>query len=644
MTPKKPSFLADSPWLTELLEKLSNARVAVFGDLCLDAYWLLEQSADQKSLETGLSVNCVESQRYSPGGAGNVAVNLASLGVGCVEILGTIGSDLFGQVLVERLSDCGLDVTGLIAGDDVSNTLVYAKPYSGEKELSRFDFGQGCPLGGDALKRSIEGLEKAAKRCQVVVINQQVAKSWSDEVVPALNGLISRHADTFFIVDSRDHSSEFVGAALKINCEEAARVLGKQGTGVSSDDALQMAAELHRITREPVFLTRGECGLAIAAKGELFDIPGVELPGKVDSVGAGDSALAGIAAAIAVGSPVLETGTLANLTGAVTTRIVRSTGVATPEAVLSIGPSPDYVHAPRLASQPRFARYLEDTGIELVSGREPSGSLKHAIFDHDGTISTLRQGWEAIMEPMMLKAILGPQLNSIDDATLAQVMEIARAFIDRTTGIQTLAQMKGLVDLVKEFGYVDEKDVLDEHGYKEIYNNALLDMVRSRRAQLDKGELSSYDWQIKNAEQLLRHLRDAGCSLYLASGTDEKDVKDEATAMGYSDLFDGGIFGAVGDLRIEAKRDVLRRIMEAANAKPDEIIVFGDGPVEIREGRRRGAFTVGIASDEVCRHGMDYRKRTRLIRSGADIVVPDFSQLERLLTYLGVDSQTAVLK
>ena len=68
---QSPSFLRDSTWLEHLLSRIPQARVAVFGDLCLDAYWLLDAAAAETSLETGLAVHKVQTQRYSPGGAGN---------------------------------------------------------------------------------------------------------------------------------------------------------------------------------------------------------------------------------------------------------------------------------------------------------------------------------------------------------------------------------------------------------------------------------------------------------------------------------------------------------------------------------------------------------------------------------------------
>ena len=135
----------------------------------------------------------------------------------------------------------------------------------------------------------------------------------------------------------------------------------------------------------------------------------------------------------------------------------------------------------------------------------------------------------------------------------------------------------------------------------------------------------------------MHRLRAAGVKLYLASGTDEQDVIAEAQALGYAGLFEGRIYGAVGDVTVEAKRMVLDRILQdIGGANATQVVALGDGPVEIRETRKRGGLTVGIASDELRRYGLNPSKRSRLIRAGADIIVPDFSQLEALCNRLGV--------
>jgi phosphoglycolate phosphatase-like HAD superfamily hydrolase len=238
------------------------------------------------------------------------------------------------------------------------------------------------------------------------------------------------------------------------------------------------------------------------------------------------------------------------------------------------------------------------------------------------------------MEPMMVRAILGKQYDLVGETEFERVRESVKQFIDRTTGIQTLVQMQGLADLVRKSGFVSSNEILDEHGYKHIFNVELLDRVKARVDKLNRGELKASDFQIKNAQLLMEELHGRGVKLYLASGTDEADVIAEAEAMGYAHFFEGRIFGAVGKVDVEAKKVVLENIIRENNLSGHEFATFGDGPVEMRETQRRGGLCIGVASDELRRFGLNLSKRRRLIRAGADIIIPDYSQLAALLTAL----------
>lgn len=239
------------------------------------------------------------------------------------------------------------------------------------------------------------------------------------------------------------------------------------------------------------------------------------------------------------------------------------------------------------------------------------------------------------MEAMMVKAIMGERYRDADEkAYLACVVRV-RTFIDQTTGIQTWTQMDGLRALVREFGMVPESQIRSPGEYKAVYCEALLQAMKSRAAQVASGDLAVEDFVIKNAVALLHKLCDAGVTLYLASGTDAADVVREAGVLGYARLFKGGIFGATDDPAVEAKRMVLERIMREVG-DGSALAVFGDGPVEMREARKKGAFAVGVASDEVRRHGLNVRKRERLVKAGAHLIVPDFSQLDALLDALNL--------
>jgi phosphoglycolate phosphatase-like HAD superfamily hydrolase len=159
--------------------------------------------------------------------------------------------------------------------------------------------------------------------------------------------------------------------------------------------------------------------------------------------------------------------------------------------------------------------------------------------------------------------------------------------------------------------------------------------VNERIGRLQAGRLHINDITLKGAPEFLEALREAGVKLYLVSGTDEDDVVREAAAQGYGHLFEGRVYGAVGDVQREAKREVLDRILSEIGAeRAGELVAFGDGPMEIRETRRRGGLCVGIASDEVRRYGWNEAKRSRLIRAGAHMIVPDFSELDRLMDLL----------
>jgi phosphoglycolate phosphatase-like HAD superfamily hydrolase len=194
--------------------------------------------------------------------------------------------------------------------------------------------------------------------------------------------------------------------------------------------------------------------------------------------------------------------------------------------------------------------------------------------------------------------------------------------------------MEGLVEMVREFGVVPGEKVLDKNGYKRIYNDALIQMVNARIRKFEAGMLGVSDFTVKGAVGFLEALRDKGVTLYLASGTDREDVVHEAEVLGYAGLFAGGIYGSVGDVSKYSKKMVLERIVSENGLAGVELAVFGDGPVELRQCRRREGIAVGVASDEVRRHSLSKAKRSRLIKAGAQIVVPDFAESHKLLELL----------
>jgi phosphoglycolate phosphatase-like HAD superfamily hydrolase len=269
---------------------------------------------------------------------------------------------------------------------------------------------------------------------------------------------------------------------------------------------------------------------------------------------------------------------------------------------------------------------LPGTQIEIINEVE-RGRIKHALFDFDGTVSLLREGWQHIMGPVMVEMICGET-----EPTPAIIGEVNRV-IDETTGIQTIFQMQVLEKMVRDHGLVPEDKILDPYGYKDIYNDRLMVPVNERIRKLEAGELPVEQATLVGALEFLRILKARNVCLYVFSGTDQDDVRNEAAKVGAAPFFDE-IWGALRNVEDYSKEKVLKAILAKHNLHGSEVLVVGDGPVEIRNGKENGCITIGVASDEVKGQGWDESKRQRLIKAGADIMIPDFGEAGKLARYL----------
>ncbi|MCK4300622.1 MAG: HAD family hydrolase, partial [Planctomycetes bacterium] len=174
---------------------------------------------------------------------------------------------------------------------------------------------------------------------------------------------------------------------------------------------------------------------------------------------------------------------------------------------------------------------------------------------------------------------------------------------------------------------------LDTLEYKWMYLDRLWERIKGRVAGLKSGEIGPGGMMVPGAVPMLEALRDRDVSCYLASGTDEVYVLDEAAALGLSSYF-AGIYGALDDYQNYSKKMVIERILDENRLSGPEFVTFGDGYVEIEDTKAVGGIAVGVASDEVNRRGINEWKRRRLIEAGADLIIPDFRQHEQLVAYL----------
>ncbi|RMG01444.1 MAG: HAD family hydrolase [Planctomycetota bacterium] len=275
---------------------------------------------------------------------------------------------------------------------------------------------------------------------------------------------------------------------------------------------------------------------------------------------------------------------------------------------------------------PEAPTFLPGTHIEIVRSVS-TRRYRHALFDFDGTLSLIREGWPEVMIPMMVEILQETPRAETEE----KLREHVTSFVMRLNGKQTIYQMIRLADEVKRRGGTP----LDPFEYKAEYLRRLHARIDSRKTALRNGSVSPDDLLVPGARRFLTLLRERGLILHLASGTDEEDVIDECRLLGLEAFFEDRVHGARKEFRRFSKARVIADILEHEHVQGDALLGFGDGYVEIDNVKAAGGTAVAVASDEKHRSGRaDPWKRKRLIAVGADLVVPDYREGEALAAFL----------
>ncbi len=268
--------------------------------------------------------------------------------------------------------------------------------------------------------------------------------------------------------------------------------------------------------------------------------------------------------------------------------------------------------------------------LEIIEALAPVRPRPRAIlFDFDGTLSTLRSGWEEVMAELMEDSLLPLVEPEKRPALAGQIAD----YIAESTGIQTIFQMQWLADQVAGLG----QSPLDPWDYKAEYNTRLMAKVGLRRAAVQSGQALAADYLIGGSQEFLTELTRQGLDLYVASGTDEADVKQEAKILGLAHYF-AALAGAPPGVASCSKELVLERLVKESGHQGQEIVVIGDGKVEIELARRAGSLALGLATHDTGQAGVNQAKRQRLIKAGAHALASDFKNKTELLTWLLLDN------
>lgn len=265
--------------------------------------------------------------------------------------------------------------------------------------------------------------------------------------------------------------------------------------------------------------------------------------------------------------------------------------------------------------------------VDLRPTFVPRPKITHVVFDFDGTLSWVRHGWPALMFDVFARYL--PTVAGETDAARRKVME---DIVFGLNGRPTVVQMVRFSEVVIERGgpslvAEDLRNEFQDRLDAEIA--ARLDLIRSRKAPDDA-------FVVFAARPLLERLVHDGITPIVLSSTIEHRVKEEAEALGIAKYFGRHIYGSPADPRQFSKLEVFQRLLKEDGITGENLLSFGDGPVEIESTKKLGGLAIAVCSDEDHNGSgvMDAFKRRQLFEAGADVAVPDFRDAIALLDWL----------
>ncbi len=417
-----------------LVERLARARVLVLGDVMLDRY--VYGTVDRMSPEAPVPVLRQESQRAMTGGAGNVARNIAALG-GKVVLVGLVGDDDAGRELSAMLADEPGIASRLIV-DAGRPTTVKTRFVAGRQQLLRVDGETAMPATGAAASALQAALDAALGSVDIVLLSDYAKGVLGDEVLQRAIARI-HGAGKRLVVDPKSRDlRRYAGADLLTpNRGELAAA-----TGIAGEDDASVAAAARQAMKAAgvgaVLATRGERGMTLVTGKALPLHLAAEAREVFDVSGAGDTVIAVLAAALAVGADLPQAARLANTAAGIATGKL-GTAVVHPADLLGALQARDV-----LASEAKVVAL--ETALERVQRWRAAGetiAFTNGCFDliHPGHVSLLGQARGAAD-----RLIVG--LNS--DASIQRLKGKDRPVQNETARGIVLASMSA-VDLVLLF-------------------------------------------------------------------------------------------------------------------------------------------------------------------------------------------------
>lgn len=299
--------------LKRILTGFKSKKIIVWGDLILDEY--IYTTTGRISREAPVLVTEFDSNEYILGGAGNVVMNIHALGAVPIPVA-LIGTNSDGKALKGILQKNGIDTGSLVELDDY-HTPKKSRILSGgentkKQQVLRIDTLNKTRIHPSAYERIESILAKLLETIDFLVISDYIYKTVNPIV---FNRIRERFPTKTFIIDSRQHLTEYKGVSIATPNEPEIKKLFPENNFFSQQDFFDAGIELlERLSAGGVVLKRGHKGMIVFEKGNpprQIDIHGSS--DIVDVTGAGDTVISVLSLALSAGAGLLSASHLANV-------------------------------------------------------------------------------------------------------------------------------------------------------------------------------------------------------------------------------------------------------------------------------------------------------------------------------------------
>ena len=320
-----------------LIPELAGRRLVVAGDLVLDRF--VYGHPKRVSREAPVLILRYSREENLPGGAGNAAANVRSLG-GVPVPVGATGADDSGRAIREAFRARGIESEALLEipsyRTPTKTRILGGAPHSIKQQIVRYDVEDTLPEGDELRSALRKSWTETARGADGAIVSDYGYGAVSPDAVASLRAALPSGAR--ICVDSRHRMALYSGVdAATPNEEELDEIAGSPVS--ESDESLARAGEAlrERMRCESLLVTRGSRGMALfTGSGAPAFIPVHGTDQVADVTGAGDTVLAAFALASSAGATPIEAALLANFAGGVAVMKMGTTAVTADELAAAV--------------------------------------------------------------------------------------------------------------------------------------------------------------------------------------------------------------------------------------------------------------------------------------------------------------------